>query len=63
MIFLLGGLNFKVVVGGLFVMRFIYRSWIGIMFFGILSVVVKNIDVILLMLEEIMYFFYLLLYS
>lgn len=40
--FILGGLKLSVVVGGLFVIRFIYRSWIGISVLGIFRVVVRK---------------------
>lgn len=50
-----GGLKFNVVVGGLLVIRFIQRSCIGMRFLGRFNVVVKNMDVIFFMFEEIIY--------
>lgn len=51
----LGGLKLSVVVGGLLVIRFIQRSCIGMRFFGRFNVVVKNIEVIFFIFEDIMY--------
>lgn len=39
----LGGLNLRVVVGKLLVIKLIYSSWIGIKVLGILRVVVRKI--------------------